>query len=205
MSEITSVEPQKRDKSRCNIYVDGRFYCGVKLEVAVRFQLKAGMHIEKSKLDEIQLETEKSQALDRALTYISASMKTEKQVRDYLAGKGYTPLVCDYVLDKLKYYNFVDDYAYCRAYISGVRGKGKRALEADLYRRGAARAAIEETLAEVEESDEDAVVVLQKYLKGKPHDRQTLFKGYKYLVSKGFGADTARSALSKFGGGDEDY
>ncbi|MDE7305894.1 MAG: recombination regulator RecX, partial [Clostridia bacterium] len=68
MSEITSIEPQKKDKERCNVYVDGRFYCGIKLEVAIKFHLKAGMQIEKSRLDEIQLETEKSQAMDKAFT-----------------------------------------------------------------------------------------------------------------------------------------
>ena len=90
MSEITSIEPQIKDKERCNIYVDGRFYCGIKLEVAVKYHLRAGMQIEKSKLDEIQLETEKSQAVDKAMTFISASMKTAKQIRDHLAKKGYT-------------------------------------------------------------------------------------------------------------------
>ena len=31
MSEITSVETQKKDKTRCSIYIDGAFYCGIKL------------------------------------------------------------------------------------------------------------------------------------------------------------------------------
>ena len=67
MAEITLIEPQKKDKERCNVYVDGVFYCGIKLEVAVKYRLKTGMQIEKSRLDEIQLETEKSQALDKAM------------------------------------------------------------------------------------------------------------------------------------------
>ncbi len=53
MSEITSIEPQVKDKNRCNVYIDGRFYCGIKLEVAIKYHLKAGMHIDKEKLDEI--------------------------------------------------------------------------------------------------------------------------------------------------------
>ena len=102
MSEITLIEPQKKDKLRCNVYVDGRFYCGIKLEVAVRYRLKVGMHIDLKKLDEIQLETEKSQALDKALNYLSA-IKTKRQVRDYLEKKGYTQAVILYVLEKLEY------------------------------------------------------------------------------------------------------
>ena len=59
MSIITSIEPQVKDKNRCSIFIDGRFYCGIKLEVAVKYRLKAGMTVDKTFLDNIQLETEK--------------------------------------------------------------------------------------------------------------------------------------------------
>ena len=205
MAEITSIEPQKNDAKRCNIYIDGRFYCGIKLEVAIKYHLKAGMQIEMSTLDEIQLETEKSQALDQAMTHLSATMKTRKQMTDFLAKKGYTEAVQAYVLERLEYYKFVDDYAYCRAYVNSVTGKGKRALEADLIKRGADKKAIEEVLEEVEEDDGEALKILEKYMRGKEFSKENLYKGFKYLLSKGFGYDTAKSALTKIGGGDEDY
>ena len=199
MSEITSIEPQVKDKNRCSVYVDGVFYCGIKLEVAIKYRLKAGMYIEKQKLDEIQLETEKSQALDKAMTHLSASMKTVKQMRDFLAKKGYTEAVINYVLERLEYHKFVDDYAYCRAYVQSVSGKGKRALEVDLIKRGADKNAIESALDEIEESGEEVSLILEKYLRGKSVDRQTLYKGFKYLLSKGYGYDTAKTALERYG------
>ncbi len=204
MSEITSIEPQIKDKTRCSVYVDGRFYCGIKLEVAVKYRLKAGMHIDKSQLDEIQLETEKSQALDKAMTHLSSTMKTAKQMRDFLSKKGYVQAVQDYVLERLEYYKFIDDYAYCRAYAESVHGKGKRAIEIDLIKRGADRNAIEQVLSETEEDGAEALALLQKYMRGKEVDRQTLGKAFKYLISKGYEADTARSALVHFGEVDED-
>lgn len=204
MSEITSIEPQLKDKARCNVFVDGRFYCGIKLETAIKYHLKAGMCVEKEKLDEIQLETEKSQALDKAMTHISAAMKTKKQVTDFLEKKGYTQAVINYVLERLEYHKFVDDYAYCRAYVQSVTGKGKRALEADLYKRGADKNAVQIVLDEVEEAPEEAYAVLEKYLRGKNCDRRTLYKGFKYLLSKGYGYETAKSALEQFGIDSED-
>lgn len=205
MSEITSIEPQKKDKTRCNVYVDGRFYCGIKLEVAIKYRLKVGMQIEKNKLDEIQLETEKSQAIDKAMTHISASMKTKKQICDFLLKKGYTQAVADYVIEKLEYYSLVDDRAYCRAYIESVNGKGKRAIENDLKKRGADQQAIDDALSEITEDGEEACAVLSKYLRGKEINKETLYKGFKYLLSKGYEYDTAKSALETFGSGDEDY
>lgn len=205
MSEITLIEPQKKDKLRCNVYVDGKFYCGIKLEVAIKYGLKAGTQVDKSKLDEIQLETEKSQAIDKAMTHLSASMKTRKQMNDFLVKKGYTQAVAEYVLEKLEYYKLIDDYAYCRAYVNSVSGKGKRALEADLFKRGAEKAAIDEVLLSFEEDGDEAKTILQKYMRGKEVTKQNLNKGFKYLLSKGYGYDTAKDAISAFGVDDEDY
>lgn len=198
MAEITSIEPQVKDKNRCNVYIDGRFYCGIKLEVAIKYHLKAGMHIEKSQLDEIQLETEKSQAVDKAMTHLSATMKTERQMREFLTKKGYTDAVCDYVIEKLQYYKFIDDYAYCKAYVNSVHCKGKRAIEADLIKRKASREAIQSALEEFEEAEDDAFEILQKYMRGKEINKFNLLKGYKYLLSKGYGYDTAQAAVEKF-------
>lgn len=195
MAEITSIEPQKKDKNRCSIFIDGRFYCGLTLQAAVKYRLKAGMHVEKPFLDEIQLETDKNTALDKALTHISASMKTEKQIRDFLNKKGYTQPVCDYVLERMAYYGFIDDYAYCKAYISGCSGRGKRLLEADLIKRGASRSAIDRALEEVEEDGEGARAVAEKYLRGKERSRENLYKAVKYLVSRGYSYDTAKRAV----------
>ena len=175
MPEITSIEPQKHDKNRCSIYIDGRFYCGLTLEAAIKYRLKAGMHVEKSLLDEIQLETDKNTALDKALTHISAGMKTEKQISDFLNKKGYTSAVCEYVLERMHYYGFLDDYAYCKAYIGSVSGRGRRLLEADLIKRGANRGAIERALSEFEEDADDAKKVAQKYLRGKERTRENLY------------------------------
>jgi len=205
MAEITLIEPQKKDKTRCNVYVDGRFYCGIKLEIAVKYRLKAGMQIEEGRLDEIQLATEKAQALDKAMTHISATMKTKKQIRDFLIRKGYTSAVCDYVLEKMEQLKLADDCEYCRAYVNSVSGKGKRALEADLIKRGAARAAIEKALADKEEDADEALRVIEKYLRGKENTKENVYKGMKYLLSKGYSYDTAKQAAEKLGGGYEDY
>lgn len=205
MAEITCIEVQKKDKTRVSVYIDGAFYCGIKAEVALKYRLKAGMQIEKSTLDEIQLETEKSVALDKALTHISATMKTEKQVKDFLIKKGYTDGVISYVLEKLCAYGYVNDEAYCKAYINSVSGKGKRAIEAELYKRGANKAAIEKTLSHLEEDEEEVFNLAKKHLRGKEINKINLAKTLKYLIGKGYGYDVSKTAVEKLGDCNEDY
>ena len=205
MAEITAITPQVKDKLRCNIEVDGRFYCGMKLETVMQNRLKVGSVVTPEELSRLQLESEKSTALDKALTHITATMKTEREIRDYLKKKGYLQDVCDYVVGKMTEYGFLDDGAYAKAYAgSAGKKKGGRLIAAELKKKGVADEHIREALSELTGEEESARKLLEKYLRGKTVDRKTLSKAYAYLLGKGFDYDTARAALEAWGNTDED-
>ena len=197
--EITAITPQKHDAKRCNIEVDGRFFCGMQLLTVMEHRLKVGSIVTEEELSALQLAGEKQTALDKALIHISASMKTEKDVRDFLRRKGYLQEVSDYVVEKMKGYGYLDDEAYARAYAeSAGKRKGSRLIRMELKRKGVPESA----LAALPERDERgaAAEVLQKYLRGKEQDVKTLRKAYAHLISKGFDHDTARAALEELRG-----
>ena len=207
MNEITAITPQMKDKRRCNVYIDGRFCCGLTLEAAVKYRLKVGELINPERLEEIQFESEKNTALDKALTHISASKKTEKQVRDFLKGKGYLPAVCDYVLEKMRGYGFVDDREYAQDYVDfAAAKKGGRLIKMELKAKGIAEEDIDEALTSLNQDEQESAAgrILGKYMRGKTPDRETLGKAFRHLMSKGFDYETARSALSAFGDTDEE-
>lgn len=207
MNEITSITPQIKDKTRCNIYIDGRFCCGLTLEATVKNRLKVGQTIDPVRLAEIQLESEKNTALDKALTHVSATRKTEKQVRDFLAGKGYLPAVVDYVIEKMRGYNFLNDSEYAEAYVefAGVK-KGGRLIKMELRAKGVAEEEIDAALQNLdgETQEQAASAILQKYMRHKTADKETLAKAFRYLMGKGFDYETARAALSAFGDCEEE-
>jgi len=202
MATITSIEPQIKDKKRCSVFIDGRFYCGVGLEVAIKYRLKAGQEIDTKRLDEIQLEEEKAQAMDKAMTHLSASPKTCRQINDFLIKKGYVQAVADYVIEKLKGYGYLDDKEYCREYMRSAGGKSVRAAMYTLLSRGVERSVAEEVLSGYSDDGEQVFSLLQKYLRGKPPTRENVYKGYKYLISKGYSADVVKEACEKIN--DED-
>ena len=199
MSEITAITPQVKDKTRCNLYLDGRFCCGMKLEVVVKNRLKVGTVISEERLSALQLESEKQTALDKALTHISVSAKTEKQIRDFLLKKGYLSAVADYVIEKMRGYNFVDDGEYAVKYAEEKsKTKGKLLIKMELRAKGVSDADAERAMDGIsgEEQIEAATKILQKYLRGKEIDTATLQKAYRYLLSKGFDYETAKNALA---------
>lgn len=196
MAEITGITPQVKDKTRCNVEVDGRFYCGMKLETVMQNRLKVGMTVEKEYLAVLQLESEKKTALDKALRHISVSMKTEKQIREYLTKKGYLSEISDYVIEKMREYHYINDEEYAKMYseTAGKR-KGKRLIAVELKRKGVSDAVIETALTSITGEKESAERVLEKYMRGKTVDKKTLSKAYAYLLGKGYDYDTAKSAL----------
>ncbi len=207
MNEITAITPQVKDKRRCNIYIDGRFCCGLTLEATVKNRLRVGQVVSEEQLAEIQLESEKNTALDKALTHLSATRKTEKEIRTYLAGKGYLPAVVEYVVEKLQGYRFLNDGEYAQDYVeSAAARKGGRRIRMELKSKGVSDTDIDEALSSrAEGAEEDAAkTVLAKYMRNKPVDKETLQKAYRYLMGKGFDYEAARAALQSLGDTDDE-
>lgn len=194
--EITAITPQIKDKTRCNLEVDGRFYCGMKLETVIVNRLKVGTTVSEEELSQMQLQSEKQTALDKSLAHIAASMKTEREIRAYLSRKGYLADVADYVTERMKELGLLDDAAYAAAYAeSAGKRKGRRLIAAELKRKGISDEDAERALQTLTGEEESAKAVLEKYLRGKQPDRKTLQKAYAHLLSKGYDYETARAAL----------
>ena len=68
----------------------------------------------------------------------------------------------------------------------------------ELKSKGVSETEIDEALENLDAETElqTATAILQKYMRGKNYDRETLQKAYRYLMSKGYDYDTAKSALS---------
>ncbi len=207
MPEITAITPQKKDKARCNIEIDGRFYCGMKLVTVMQNRLKTGMSVSLEALARMQLESEKETAMDKALTHITATMKTEREIREYLKKKGYLEDVSDYVVERMKSYGFLDDAVYAQAYAeSASKRKGSRLIAQELKRKGIDDTIIGDVTSNMGDEKESAKKVLEKYLRGKDvSDRKTVQKAYAHLISKGYSYDTARAAIENLLHDEDDY
>lgn len=207
MNEITAITPQIKDKRRCNIFVDGRFCCGLTLEATVKNRLKVGQIITPERLAEIQLESEKNTAFDKALTHISATQKTEKQMREFLQSKGYLPAVVDYAVEKLRSYNFLNDGQYAESYVESIsKRKGSKLIRLELRSKGVSEMEIDAALdaLPVEQEIETAKGILEKYMRGKVCDKTTLQKACRYLLGKGYDYEVVKAALSEFGDYEDD-
>ena len=98
----------------------------------------------------------------------------------------------------------MDDAEYCRQYLSFAgKNKGRLLLKAELKKRGADESCIEAALETLSGEEESARAVLDKYMKNREFTKENLYKAFRHLLSRGFGYDAAKSALSSLGAEEE--
>ena len=200
MAKITAINIQQKNGSRCNLFVDGEFYSGVSLETVMKFHLKVNMEIDAQQLKELLSENERIEALNKAIFYLSKTLKTKKQVKEYLLKKGYSEEIVWYCIDKLKEYSYIDDKEYSKRFIeSTAKNQGQKLSAYKLMMKGVKKQDIEEAYSDLDiDENENARIIAEKYLKNKEINKETLAKAYRYLIGRGFSYDQASYALSKF-------
>ena len=204
MPQITDITYQTKNKSRCNLFVDGEFFSGVSLETVLKFRLKVGDQVETENLTEILIQNERSEALNKAVAYISKYLKTKREVKDYLIRKGYSEEIAWYCVDKLKEYDYVNDTEYSKRYVESVsKNQGRRLVEYKLMMKGVKKQDIATAYDEsTVDAKENAKALAIKYLKNKENTKENKAKAYRYLIGRGFTHEEAGYALSYYGEGD---
>lgn len=199
MPIVTSIKVQEKNKKRCNLFIDGEFYAGISLESALKYRLKNGIELTEKELTEIIFESNKVEALSLSIKYVTKTLKTKKQVKEYLLNKGYSNDVVWYCIDKLKEYKYIDDSEYAKRYIESTsKNQGKRLTEYKLMMKGVKKEDISLAYDDAIVSYKDnALCVAEKHIKNKERTNENLSKTYRYLISRGFSYEEANFAISK--------
>lgn len=199
--EITDITSQKKATDRVNIFVDGNYFGSMYVDMCIKHGIKKGLVIELDKLNDIMLESDKEIALNKTAKYISAKMKTKKEVRDYLYSKEYSKVVVDYVIGKLVEYKYLDDENYVIAYVNTYKSKyGVLKMKNNLILKGIDAKYLEEFFAEYETDMDIIFAIAEKYMKNKENTYDNLSKLYRHLASRGYSYDEISVVVNKFKG-----
>ena len=203
---ITKIEYQKKDPERVNIYVDGEFFCGISLNVLAQENLYEGLTIDEQTLDRILKEDLESRFMNRAVEYLSHTIKTEFQVRQYLKNLKFKKkgiwfnediqldwdLLFEQIIDSLKKYKYIDDEEFAHAFVQSrlnVKPRGKSVLISELLSKGVSKE-IAQRVCDEEITDE--LEVLRNAFRKKFKDEKFNIQNQKmvgYLLRKGFSWD----------------
>ncbi len=136
-------------------------------------------------------------ALDSAVKYLAHSLKTTKQVRDYLKKKGYEKVTINAVIDKLNEYKLIDDENFITSYINSNPNFSKSKLKQKLLSFGLKNDMIEHGISEINEYSACKVQV-EKFIKNKSLDHSLYEKLIRRLMYQGYAWETIKSVVNEF-------
>lgn len=185
---ITSLQMQKKNKERVNVFLDGKYAFALNLQAAVR--LKKGQQLSAAEVVELQAEDDFHKAYDKALRYLSLRPRSEKEVQLYLAGKKLDEELVAAVIARLKELNYLNDETFSQFWTENrqtFRPKGVQALRQELRQKGIDNETINEALSEIDEDAAAWAAIEKKLVHWQSLERTEFEKKLKgFLLRRGF-------------------
>ncbi|WP_251552004.1 recombination regulator RecX [Neobacillus muris] len=197
MAVITRITTQQKNQDRFNLYLDygkGEEYAfSVDSDVLIKFDLKKGLDIDELSIMEIQYQDDIRKAYNLAVHYLARRMRSEKEIKDYLAKKDVEEPIINEVLHKLTNQKYTNDKDFALAFVRtqvNTTDKGPDLIKQELKEKGIAEELIFMALTEFthELQIEKAVKLSQKFFNKPSKESQKIQKQKleQMLVRKGY-------------------
>lgn len=163
-------------------------------DIIVKYGLAVG-EFDDAKFELAKQESDQIIALNLVTKFLSSSMKTEKQIKDYLYKKEFKSKTINLVVEKLKEYKLVDDKIFANYYIKSNPNFSANKLKQKLFLFGVSKNIVEEVLRDFDDF-EGCQKSATKFLKNKILDKKTKEKLIRHLMSKGYNWNEINKVLN---------
>lgn len=215
MPKVTSVERQKKNTRRFNIFLDGEFAFGADEDLVVNFRLIPGKIIDPQELEKILFESQVGKLMEKMYGLFAIRGRSEKEVRDRLRSKNFelklkakeeiSNLVIKSLIEKLKQKGLINDLEFAKAWVDSRRKSKHKSIlviKSELFQKGIDREIVEEVFsrgATVSE-EELATQALEKKLKSWQRLSEMEFKkkAYEFLARRGFDYSTISVVVANY-------
>ncbi len=198
--KITALQPQRRNKRRVSVFLDGTFLFGLSSETVGALGLHVGREVDRAELDRIALEEQLHEARQYAFLLLSYKARATKELTQRLTRKGFSPDIIARVLQRLAELKMVDDAGFARRFAEdriSIGHKGKWRVRGELLKRGIDRQQIDAAIAEAPDEVAAAREVAAKYLGRNRRLEPDVLKRrlYAFLARRGFSPDTIQKVI----------
>jgi SOS response regulatory protein OraA/RecX len=138
---VTKLEPQQRDASRLNVYVDGGYAFALDGDVVAEVGLQVDAVLTDELQGRIEVADQRRSARARALRFLGHRERSRAEVARRLLQDDYPAALVEEVGDWLEGLGYVDDRRYAAAFARHKRtaGWGARRIASELERQGVDR------------------------------------------------------------------
>jgi regulatory protein len=199
--KITALQPQKRNKRRVSVFLDGTFLFGLSSETVGALGLHVGREVDRAELDRIAREEQLHAARQYAFLLLSYKARTTNELTQRLTRKGFSPDIVSHTLQRLAELKMVDDAGFARRFAEdriAIGHKGKWRVRGELLKRGLDRQQIDAALEQAPDETAAAREVAEKYLSRNKRLEPAVLKRrlYALLARRGFSPDTIQRAMN---------
>ena len=200
--KITGLRPQKRNRKRIAVFLDGAFAFSLAKELVAELGLKEGQEVDRAELDRLRWEEQYRKCRDYALLLLSYRARTRAELTQRLSRKSFPADVIAATIRRLEELKLLDDAGFAQAFTQDritIGHKGKWRVRAELMKRGVAQPEIEKALAgapdETQAARELVEKFAQRYRRLEPGVRRRRL--YSLLARRGFSPDTIAVVLGE--------
>lgn len=202
MNIITKIEVGKRNKERVNIYIDEEYAFSISAELVYKENIKVQDKIDVDSLKKLADEDNYIKCKNTALKIIERTYKSEKELAQKLALKGYDDHIIKRTINFMKEYNLLNDNNYATMYVKDKsKNVGKRKIKYSLLQKGIDEEVIESELEKINNDEIKANAYEMAYKKYKvlskrENDNYKLTqKLYRFLMGKGYDFDLIKDVV----------
>ena len=199
--EITALRLGRGGK-RVNIYLNGAWAFSLAKVLAAR--LRRGQHLGPHEVARLEADDAVEQGVERCLSLLARRPRARRELDDYLRRRGLEAAVRDAALARLVERGLVDDAGFARTWVenrSAFRPRSRRALAAELWRKGVSVESAAQALAEVDDESAARSAARGYARRMSGLERKEFFQRLLgYLGRRGFTYNVARPVVEEVWG-----
>lgn len=202
---ITAIEPQKKNKQRVSIFLDGEYAFGLEVFLQEKYHLKTGDVLREKQVKDLLLKEEKQRLRNKAFHYLALRAHGERELFRKLQQKGFDDALIGEVISELKASHYLDDWEFARAFVRNRlthKPVGQRHMRHQLRFRGIADEIIEAVLKEIYAEVDPAKLAAELVTKRRTRYRNLSERERKrrladFLNRRGFDWEIIRDVVEK--------
>lgn len=199
MDVITAI---KKERGRYRVTINESEDVIVPVSLMRERPLKEGQPLNLEEYDNWLMIRQYRFALDRAVGYLAARVRSKREIEQKLLLAGYRPCTVEMVIYKLERENLLDDADFARQWVESrsTHKLGRNRIAQELRRKGISQEEAEEALSAIDDEDQlsGAIALAEKAaarIKPGEDPRKAASRIAGMLARRGYSWDVAKEAI----------
>lgn len=199
--KISKIEPQKRNKKRSTIFINGNFAFGLSNEIILKYDLHEEDEIDDDLIQNVLLAQERQKIRERAFRILRYRRRTVQEMRTRLLKIGFEENLVNEVLEEFSQDKTLDDTTFAEAFAADytkLKPKGNIFIKRELAKRGISVEVIEDLIQKRDERRLVKEFIEKKLTRFNIKDLKDKRKMTQHLLRRGFTPGVVYEVLNSY-------